>query len=350
LATEKEKDAHRGSYLNEEKIIVICPNCQQKLGLPKRHEALKVSCPKCHTTFRYKFPSIIEKKRKLKWYYRSWFVILLLFIFTPVGIILLWSGSRFRVPVRIGLSIAFGLFFVNQSINYIFTPSYRDYSPSPEYVERIYLPSAPMEPVELSFGELREREEKLTVPQIVERVGRAIVFIESQDKNHNVLGRGSGVIIHRAGIIVTNYHVLKGAHFAEVKLQGDEIYHDVFVIGEDKQKDLAIMRIRANNLPAAPLGDSTKVKIGEKVIAIGNPLGYERTVSDGIISGVREIEGVNYLQITTPISPGSSGGALLNIYGEVVGITSMGHFDFAQNLNFAVPINYVHSLLEIEDR
>lgn len=339
--------------MNEEKIIVICPKCQQKLGLPKRDEVLRVSCPNCHTTFRYKFPSIIQRKVKPKWYYKSWFIILLLFIFAPAGIILLWSGSKFRVPTRIGLSIAFGLLFVTQSISYIFTPPYRSYSPFPKWkttVERIYLPSASTEPVELSFGELRERKEKLTIPQIVKRVGAAIVFIESQDKNHNVLRRGSGVIIHQSGIIVSNYHVLESARFAEVKLQGNKVYRDVFLVGSDKKKDLAVIRIRAANLPVAPLGDSTKVKIGEKVIAIGNPLGYERTVSDGIISGIREKDGMKYLQITTPISPGSSGGALLNMYGEVVGITSMGYFDFAQNLNFAVPINYVHSLLKIKDR
>ena len=100
---------------------------------------------------------------------------------------------------------------------------------------------------------------------------------------------------------------------------------------------------------AAPLGDSNKIEIGEKVVAIGNPLGYERTVSDGIISGLREEKGMKYLQITTPISPGSSGGALLNMYGEVIGITSMGYLGFAQNLNFAVPINYVCSLIKIKE-
>lgn len=340
--------------MNEEKIIVICPNknCQQKLLLPKRDEVLKVSCPNCHTVFRYKFPSIIQRRAKPRWYYRSWLIILLLFIFAPVGVILLWSGSKFRLPVRIGLTVAFGLLFVNQSINYIFAPSFRDYSPWPKRrmtVERTYLPSTSMGPVELSFGELRERGRELTISQIAKRVGAAIVSLESQDKNHELLGRGSGVIIHRTGIIVTNYHVLSGAHFLEVKLKGNKTYRDVFLLSMDKQKDLAIITIRADNLSAASLGDSTKANIGEKVIAIGNPLGYERTVSDGIISGIREEEGMEYLQITTPISPGSSGGAVLNIYGEVVGITSMGYFGFAQNLNFAVPINYVRSLLKIKD-
>ena len=340
--------------MNQEKTIVICPNksCQKKLALPKINEVLRVSCPKCHTTFRYKFPSIIQKEIKPRWYYRSWFIILLLFVFTPVGVILLWSGSKFRLPMRIGLTIAFGLLFVNQSMNYIFAPSFRDYSPFPRWgttPDKIYLPSASMGPVELSFGEWREKGEELTIPQIVERVRAGIVFIESQDKNHEVLGRGSGVIIHRAGIIVTNYHVLEGAHFSEVKLLGSQIYRDVYLIGVDKQKDLAVIVIRADNLSAVPLGDSAKVKIGEQVIAIGNPLGYERTVSDGIVSGIREEDGGEYLQITAPISPGSSGGALLNMYGELIGITSIGYFGFAQNLNFAVPINYVDSLFNMTD-
>jgi len=313
---------------------------------------LRVSCPKCHTTFRYRFPSIIETL-KPKWYYRSWFIILLMFIFAPAGIILLWSGSKFRLPTRIGLSIAFGLFFVVQSINYILTPSYRNYPfllQRKTGIEEVYLPRTSIEPIKIVFGRLREEGQMLTIPEIVKRVGKAIVSVESHDQNHKVLGIGSGVIIHPSGIIVTNYHILEGAHFVKIKLYGDKTYHEVFLVSADKQKDLAILNIRTNNLIAAPLGDSNKIEVGEKVVAIGNPLGYERTVSDGIISGIREEKGTKYLQITTPISPGSSGGALLNMYGEVIGITSMGYFGFAQNLNFAVPIDYIQSLIRIKEQ
>ena len=341
--------------MNEHKTTVVCPNrkCRQKLLLPKLDEILRVRCPKCRRRFRYRYPSILQTQLKPKWYHRSWVIIPLLLFFAPLGIILLWSGSRYRLPVRIGVTVAFGLLFVNQSINYIRAPSYRDYSPLPRWgttVETIRLQRLPMEPFELLSEEPREIQEELTTPEIVERVGGAIVSIEPQDAEGRVFGSGSGVVIHSAGIIVTNYHVLGGAHFAEVRLEGNQMYDDVFFLGGDIHKDLAIIRIGASGLPVASLGDSSKVRVGEKVVAIGNPLGYERSVSEGIISGIREIEGVKYFQMTTPISPGSSGGALLNTAGEVIGITSMGYFEFAQNLNFAVPIEEVRSLLETVDR
>jgi len=340
--------------MDEEKVIITCPNkyCQQKLRLPKTDKVLIVSCPKCRTSFRYKFPSIIERL-KLRWYYRSWFIILLLVLFAPAGIILLWSGSKFRLPTRIGLSIAFGLLFIVQSISYVLTPPYRDYlflSQQKTGTEEVYLPRVSVEPIKIVFGRLREEGQVLTIPEIVKKVERAIVSIESQDQNHKILSRGSGVVIHPSGIIITNYHILEGAHFAKIKLHGDKTCQEVFLVDADKQKDLAVLKIKASNLIAAPLGDSNKIEIGEKVVAIGNPLGYERTVSDGIISGLREEKGMKYLQITTPISPGSSGGALLNMYGEVIGITSMGYLGFAQNLNFAVPINYVCSLIKIKEQ
>lgn len=88
------------------------------------------------------------------------------------------------------------------------------------------------------------------------------------------------------------------------------------------------------------------MQVGEPVVAIGNPYGWENTISDGLISGIREIEDLKLLQITTPISPGSSGGALFNMKGEVIGITTIGSEWGAQNLNFAIPINYLRTMIE----
>ncbi|MEA3485762.1 MAG: trypsin-like peptidase domain-containing protein, partial [Candidatus Aerophobetes bacterium] len=309
----------------EEKIVVMCPskNCHQKLRLPKTDKVLRVVCPKCHTTFRYKFPSILNQS-KSKWYYRSWFIILLLFLFTPVGIILLWSGPKFRFPTKIGLSVAFGLLFIIQSISNFIPPpvNYTSFLHHKSTLKKIYLPSISMEPVAITFGRSQKDNSVLTIPEIVKRVGGAIVSVESQNKNHEPINRGSGVVVHSSGIIITNYHVLSGAYFAIIKLKGDEIYRNVFLANYDKQRDLAVLKIKATRMVAAPLGNSDSAEVGEKIIAIGNPLGYERSVSDGIISGMRKENGIKYLQTTTPISPGSSGGALLNMHGEVIGITS----------------------------
>ena len=98
------------------------------------------------------------------------------------------------------------------------------------------------------------------------------------------------------------------------------------------------------------LGDSDELEVGERVVAIGNPYSWENTLSDGLVSGIRELEGTTLLQITAPISPGSSGGALFNMKGEVIGITTIGSTWGAQNLNFAVPVNSLKALIVGRDQ
>ena len=157
-------------------------------------------------------------------------------------------------------------------------------------------------------------------------------------------GMGSGVIIDSAGLVLTNNHVVNGADEVIVQLaDGREFKADD--IRTDEQTDLAVLRITgAGSLPAAPLGDSEKLRIGDWVIAIGNPFEYEQTVSAGIISGMgREVGNnrVKFLQTDAAINPGNSGGPLINLHGEVVGIntaiaTTNGGFN---GIGFAVPAN-----------
>jgi len=118
-------------------------------------------------------------------------------------------------------------------------------------------------------------------------------------------------------------------------------------LASDKARDLAVIKIHGKNLRALSIGDSDQVQIGEDVVAIGNPLGLELTVSNGILSGVRtdEQRGCKFLQVTAPISHGSSGGPLFNMAGEVIGITSM-YLEGGENLNFAIPINDAKRLLQ----
>jgi hypothetical protein len=118
------------------------------------------------------------------------------------------------------------------------------------------------------------------------------------------------------------------------------------VLAADKVRDLAVIKIHGKNFRSLTLGNSDRVQIGEEIVAIGNPLGLELTVSNGILSGVRTVEkeGGKLLQITAPISQGSSGGPLFNMAGEVVGITSM-YFEGGENLNFAIPVNDAKRLL-----
>lgn len=195
-------------------------------------------------------------------------------------------------------------------------------------------------------------KQELDVTQIAEKVGPSVVGIVnktkvqpytfynpftgrtyySQDPNNTDLveqGSGSGIIISSDGYIVTNEHVISGAEEITVILNtGDE--YTATLIGKDAKTDLAVIKIDKNDLTAATLGDSESVKVGELAVAIGNPLGQEfaGTVTAGVISAVNRTMTVenkvyNLLQTDAAINPGNSGGALVNKYGEVIGINTI---------------------------
>lgn len=152
------------------------------------------------------------------------------------------------------------------------------------------------------------------------------------------------------GIIATNHHVIEGATRGTAKLVGTEQAYDIEgYIAIDKDRDLAILKVANLYAPPLPLGDSDLVQIGEIVYAVGNPRGLEGTFSDGIISNIQPggnsgIRG-EVIQMTAPISQGSSGGAVINRRGEVIGIAASIQKD-GQNLNFAIPVNYLKRLFD----
>jgi S1-C subfamily serine protease len=186
----------------------------------------------------------------------------------------------------------------------------------------------------------------LTVPQIVKKWNESILLVKSIDKNGNLLGQGSGFVISENGVIATNYHVVKSSHSVLIQFVNGKSYQEVSLIAGYPSNDLAILYIEKDDsfLPVI-LGDSDNLQTGEQILAIGNPYGFENTISDGLISGIREIGDFKLLQITAPVSPGSSGGALFNMKGEVIGITSIDSQWNAQNLNFAIPINILKFLV-----
>lgn len=186
---------------------------------------------------------------------------------------------------------------------------------------------------------------KLTVKEIVQRESPAIVAISNLDERGEPQSTGTGFIVMAEGVIITNFHVVDGAHDARIKLKNGEIYDRVQVVDYDKRRDIAVLQIRATGLPMVTLGDSEKIDVGDEVVAIGNPKGLEHTVSTGIISARRTdvagMEGTKVFQTTAPISPGSSGGPLYNERGEVIGITTAQfRGEGMQNLNFAVDFKY----------
>ena len=183
-----------------------------------------------------------------------------------------------------------------------------------------------------------------TVPQIAEKALAATVYLEMQDSNGLPLGFGSGFFV-RDNLIATNYHVIEGAARGTAKLVGQfSTYTIEGVTATDQTNDLALLKVTVSGIKPLPLGNSSDVKIGETVYVAGNPKGLEGTFSDGIISSRRDQYTKERLQMTAPISPGSSGGPVLNSKGEVIGISSMTLVG-GQNLNFAIPSRYLTELL-----
>jgi hypothetical protein len=183
------------------------------------------------------------------------------------------------------------------------------------------------------------------IKDLVQRISPAVVTILSLDKDRQLFGYGSGFVIKANGLIASNYHVVKGAHFVNVKTHNGDTFDVAGIVDIDPDRDFVILKIAGYDLPAVTLGNSNDVEIGDPVIAIGNPRGLEHTVSNGIVSQRRQYEGFTFLQITVPISQGSSGGPLVNMNGEVIGMASL-TMQEGQNLNFALPINYIRGALE----
>lgn len=186
--------------------------------------------------------------------------------------------------------------------------------------------------------------QELSAEKIVQKNADSIVLVAALTSQGTSFG--SGFIISEDGLVVTNYHVIKNAINIGVKLRNNKKYENVALAHIEEKKDVAILKIQKGAFQPVKLGDSSRVKIGERIVAIGNPLGLENTVSDGLVSSVRDAgKGLKVLQITAPISPGSSGCPLFNAKGEVIGIAVGTNVD-GQNINFAIPINYAKRLLE----
>ncbi len=196
-----------------------------------------------------------------------------------------------------------------------------------------------------------------SVMQVAERVGPAVVSVgviqkvlaQTRDGRRvpfEAPAAGSGVIVAPDGYIVTNSHVVEEARKLEVSLEDGTTY-SAALVGQDPETDLAVLRIPTGGLPFADLGDSEKLRVGQVVIAIGNPFGFQATVTSGVVSALgrtlrarsgRLIE--NVVQTDAALNPGNSGGPLVDTRGKVVGINTA-IIQFAQGICFAVPVNTV---------
>lgn len=173
----------------------------------------------------------------------------------------------------------------------------------------------------------------------------SVVMIVVYNEKKEPYASGSGVLINNEGYILTNFHVVRGAAAFAVRLEEEEEPRfTTELIKYHPENDLALIRVEPINRRPIPLCSNRKLVRGQKVVAIGSPLGLFNTVSDGIIAGFRKIEEVSMIQFTAPTSHGSSGGALLNLYGELIGIVTAG-FDDGQNLNLAVDYETLRGFL-----
>jgi DNA-directed RNA polymerase subunit RPC12/RpoP len=185
----------------------------------------------------------------------------------------------------------------------------------------------------------------LSVSDIVEEVSPSIVMIVVYDITGSEIGQGSGFFVNKNGAIFTNAHVLKKAYSAKV-LSAVGTFTKIQLLYQDPQKDLAAIKVEAKNAQPLDIDFEEDLKPGDRVIAIGNPLGLEKTVSDGLVSAIRNTKsGVELIQTTAPISPGSSGGPLLDLKGSVDGITSSTFLE-GQNLNFAISAKSIGAFLD----
>ncbi len=161
----------------------------------------------------------------------------------------------------------------------------------------------------------------LPAEDIAEKALAATVYLKMQDKNGKTLGIGSGFFV-KSNLIATNHHVIEGAAKGTAKLVGKYTQYKIEgVTATDKINDLALLKVTAYGIKPLSLGESDTVRIGETVYVAGNPKGLEGTFSDGIISSRRDKYTKERLQMTAPISPGSSGGPVLNKKGKVIGVS-----------------------------
>lgn len=188
-------------------------------------------------------------------------------------------------------------------------------------------------------------EADATAEQLAPRIFPSMVLITNVGRDGREQGLGSGFIISEEGLIATNLHVIGEARPISVSLHDGRRFSATAVHAYDRKADLAIIRIDAGKLPALPLGDSSTLRDGQPVIAVGNPRGLRNSVVSGIVSGTREIDGRRMIQLAIPIESGNSGGPLLDMRGRVHGLLTLKSV-VTENLGFAVSINDLKPLLE----
>ena len=218
----------------------------------------------------------------------------------------------------------------------------------------IKLPRAELVP-DFKVAISSDRGKELSLQELYDQCSKSIVAIKGYQDGVDGYYWGSGIILSRDGLILTNTHVIENCDTASVTLFDNSSY-DAALVGADSTSDIAVLRIEATGLTPASFGDSAELTIGDKVAAIGNPLGetFRMTLTDGIISAIDR--GISYnghsmtlLQTNTAINEGNSGGALFNMYGQVIGVTNMkmmSSYSSIEGIGFAIPSSTIAAVAD----
>lgn len=220
-------------------------------------------------------------------------------------------------------------------------------------VAEINIPRAEL-PIDFHLELQTAPETELSLQALYQNCSPSIVAISGYVDGKSAYSWGTGVVLSADGLILTNTHVIEDCDRATVTLFDDSV-HEAKLVGADAISDVAVLKIDATGLPAASFGDSSSLVVGDRVAAIGNPLGetFRMTLTDGIISAIER--GINYnghsmtlLQTNTALNEGNSGGPLFNMYGQVVGVTNMkmmSSYSSIEGIGFAIPSSTVKSVV-----
>ena len=220
-------------------------------------------------------------------------------------------------------------------------------------VAEINIPRAKL-PIDYTLELQSAAEKELSLQELYQNCSPSIVAISGYVDGKTGYSWGTGVVLSQDGLILTNTHVIEDCDRATVTLYDDSVY-EAKLVGADAISDVAVLKIEATGLPAASFGDSGSLMVGDRVAAIGNPLGetFRMTLTDGIISAIER--GINYnghsmtlLQTNTALNEGNSGGPLFNMYGQVVGVTNMkmmSSYSSIEGIGFAIPSSTVKSVV-----
>lgn len=195
--------------------------------------------------------------------------------------------------------------------------------------------------VESCFG-AEETDSEDRVEAIAGRSRDSVVVILATNREGERGGLGTGFVVREDGVIATNFHVIRGHRPFSVQMANGDVHEPTAILAFDRKRDLAVVKIEKTGLPALELGDSDSLREGQTVLAVGNPLGLEHSVSRGVIAGSREVNGNQMIQIAIPIEPGSSGSPVLDLDGRVVGILAI---KSAAAIGFAVPGNNLRTMI-----